>query len=62
MTTLSELNQAKQHLAHALLNQVGVEWDEACDSVERFCARHADKRGDALIIELRCEAARYEDM
>jgi hypothetical protein len=59
---LSQLDQACHALATAMLNQVGVEWDECCDSVELFVARQGAIDDDDLTTRLRCEAYRYGDM
>jgi hypothetical protein len=53
---------AMAHLAKAYTNQ-GIDWEEACDSVESFVARQSPRISpDELLIALRCEAHRYEDM
>lgn len=62
MSLLRELQAAKTHLVQAYLNQVGVEEDEAFESMEGFCRRHCDLGDEALISAIYCEAARYEDM
>lgn len=58
---MTELDKAKAALANAMLNQVGVEWDEVCDSVDVFCGRHDRSNGD-LVTALYAECHRYEDM
>lgn len=56
------LANAKIALATALLNQVGVEWDEACDSVELFVQQQGVISDRELLLQLQCEAYRYQDM
>lgn len=56
------VERAMAHLAEAYTNQ-GIGWDEACVSVEAFVARQSPSISpDELLIALRCEAHRYEDM
>lgn len=58
----ARIDAAKAHLANAYMNQ-GIDWDEACDDVDKFIARQP--RGlsfDELETKLRGEAYRYEDM
>ncbi len=62
MTRLSEVESAKRHLATMMLNQVGVEWDECCDSVEIFVQRQGRVSDAELVGRLHSEAYRYEDM
>lgn len=62
MTRRSELEQAKRHFANALMNQVGVEWCECCETVERFCVRHDPRKQGDLISAIYRAAHRYEDM
>ena len=61
---LTELDRARITLAKAMLNQVGVEWEECCDSVEILEKRwRGEGCGDLEIIgRLNGEAYRYEDM
>lgn len=58
---MTELETAKAALANAMMNQVGVEWDEVCNSVDVFCRRHSNESGD-LVTALYSECYRYEDM
>lgn len=58
----ARIDAAKAHLANAYMNQ-GIDWDEACDDVDTFIARHAHGLSfDELEAKLRGEAYRYEDM
>lgn len=61
-TAQSNLDDAKHHLATVMLNQVGVEWDEACDSVDLFVQRQGIMSAEELTGRLCREAFRYEDM
>jgi hypothetical protein len=62
--TFTDLDKARRHLANSMLNQVGVEWDECCDSVEIIEGR---LRGEgfsdrAIADRLYDESHRYDDM
>lgn len=53
---------AMAHLAKAYTNQ-GIDWEEACDSVETFVASQSPSISpDELLAALQIEASRYEDM
>lgn len=56
------LDLAKIDLAEAMLNQVGVTWEEACDSVDAFIANRPQMSDAEMINLLRCEAYHYADM
>lgn len=61
---LNRLDKASHHLASMMLNQVGVEWDDACDSVDGLVARMR-KLGlddEKIASKLYYESYRYEDM
>jgi hypothetical protein len=56
------LGKAKRHLAQMMMNQVGAEWDECCESARLFAKRQGKISDDELIGRLYSEAYRYEDM
>lgn len=58
----SPLERAKHNLAQAMMNQVGVDWDEVCDSVEFLCDIHPSFSAEEMANLLDREAYRYEDM
>lgn len=58
-------DRARRMLAEGYMNQVGVEWDEACDDAERAWARFmAQAQDNVLVAEgmAYSEAQRYADM
>lgn len=64
---LTPLEKAVHYLATQMLNQVGVEWDECCDSAEIAAKRLRWRDGyeasdEEVTANLYAEAYRYEDM
>lgn len=59
---LSVCDEAKHYLARMMMNQVGEEWEDCCNSVDFFIAQQGDISENELTSRLYGEACRYEDM